>query len=313
MAKIIERIKSSARSRQKLMILLAIKSIIPTVLIMNGVLSYIALRHELGASVYTIIMLSIIVSTLAFYPLLKIRQLMNNFFNFSEEQLQEELDVNVSSLCSEFNNGMDANIFSGIVKNLNKRVGQLELANKKLKKLSFTDELTDLYNYRAFQELLSKELSRVRRKKTSLSLIMIDLDNFKRFNDCFGHQAGDLYLKETAKILKGALRTYDIAARYGGDEFVHILPETDEAGVLVVARRIKNKFQSMQLGISNFTDFSGKSLSIGIKTVKPEELNFKTKDEIIKEADAALYRSKNEGKNTITMFDSEKEETRMAS
>ena len=81
----------------------------------------------------------------------------------------------------------------------------------------------------------------------------------------------------------------------------------------MVARRIKNKFQSMQLGISNFTDFSGKSLSIGIKTVKPEELNFKTKDEIIKEADAALYRSKNEGKNTITMFYSKMEETRMAS
>jgi len=193
MAKIIERIKSSARSRQKLMILLAIKSIIPTVLIMNGVLSYIALRHEQGASVYTIIMLSIVVSALAFYPLLKIRQLMNSFFNFSEGQLHEELDINISSLCSEFNDGKDVNIFSVIVKNLNKRVGQLELANKKLKKLSFTDELTNLYNYRAFQDLLSKELSRVRRKKTSLSLIMIDLDNFKQFNDCFGHQAGDLY------------------------------------------------------------------------------------------------------------------------
>ena len=313
MAQIIERIKSSIRIRQKMMILLAIKSIIPTVLIMNGVLSYIALRHELGTSVYTIIMLSIVVSALAFYPLLKIRQLMNSFFNFSEGQLHEELDINVSSLNSEFNDGKEVNIFSGIVKNLNKRVGQLESANKKLRKLSFTDELTNLYNYRAFQELLSKELSRVRRKKTSLSLIMIDLDNFKQFNDCFGHQAGDLYLKETAKVLKEAMRTYDIAARYGGDEFVYILPETDEVGVLAVARRIKNKFQSMQLGISNFADFSGKSLSFGIRTIRAEELNFKTKDEIIREADTALYQSKNNGKNTITIFDSGMEETRMAS
>jgi diguanylate cyclase (GGDEF)-like protein len=258
-------------------------------------------------------MLSIVISALAFYPLLKIMQLMNSFFIFSEGQLQKESNINVSSLCSELNDGKDVNIFSDIVKNLNKRVGQLELVNKKLRKLSFTDELTNLYNYRAFQELLSKELSRVRRKKTSLSLIMIDLDNFKQFNDCFGHQAGDLYLKETAKVLKGALRTYDIAARYGGDEFVHILPETDEAGVLAVARRIKERFQSMHIGVSNFADFSGRSLSIGIRTVRAEELNFKTKDEIIREADTALYQSKNKGKNAIAIFDSEIEETRMAS
>lgn len=312
MAEIIERIKNSAQIKQKL-ILLTIKSVIPLVLIINGMMSYIAFRYELGGSLNTMIMLSVIISALAFYPLLKIMQLMNRFISLTGELSQEELGIDISSLSSGSYGGMCLNVFSSMITNLNKRIGQLELTNKKLEKLSFTDELTGLYNYRAFQELLSKELSRARRKKTSFSVMMVDIDNFKQLNDYFGHQTGDLYLKETAKILNETLRTYDIAARYGGDEFIQILPETDAAGVLVVARRIQERFHSMQIGVANFVGFSGKSVSIGITTVGAEELNFKTKDEIIKEADSALYQSKDNGKNTITMFSYGIEEAKMAS
>ena len=310
---ILEKVKNSNHVRQKLIILLALKSIIPIVLLVNGVMTYIAIRYELGGSINAMIMLSVIISAMTFYLLLRIVNIMNNFVTVTGELVKEELGIDVLSLSSGANDEMGVNIFSGIVKNLNEKVGRLEISNKQLEKLSFTDELTGLYNYRAFHELLSKELSRVRRKGTFLSVMMLDIDNFKQFNDYFGHQAGDIYLKEVAKIIRETLRTYDIAARYGGDEFINILPDADDEGVLSVARRISERFNSMQIGVSSFVGFSGKSVSIGITTVKAEELNFKTNDEIIKEADQALYQSKDNGKNSITVFTSGRKEMQIAS
>ncbi len=255
---ILEKVKNYTHVKQKLIILFAIKSIIPIVLLVNGVMTYIALRYELGGSINAMIMLSVIISAMTFYLLLKIANIMSKFVNVTGELVKEELGIDVPSLSSGADDEMGVNVFSGIVRDLNRKVGQLELANKQLEKLSFTDELTGLYNYRAFHELLSKEISRIRRKGTSLSVMMLDIDNFKQFNDYFGHQAGDVYLKEVAKIIRETLRTYDIAARYGGDEFIYILPEADDEGVLSVARRISERFHSMQIGVSSFVGFIGK-------------------------------------------------------
>jgi diguanylate cyclase (GGDEF)-like protein len=107
-----------------------------------------------------------------------------------------------------------------------------------LKEMTVTDNLTGIYNYKGFKDFLQREFKRARRHEKVLSLIMIDVDNFKAINDSFGHQAGDHVLRELAKCLKKSVRGTDIVARYGGDEFTVLLPETELGKVGILIERI---------------------------------------------------------------------------
>ncbi|GAJ23883.1 unnamed protein product, partial [marine sediment metagenome] len=118
--------------------------------------------------------------------------------------------------------------------------------HKKIKELSITDGLTDLYVYRFFQSKLDEELRRAQRYQESLSLIMMDIDGFKSINDSYGHIAGDEALKEVAQILKKICREVDIIARYGGEEFTIILPTTDKEGAFYVAERIRKAIKNYE-------------------------------------------------------------------
>jgi diguanylate cyclase (GGDEF)-like protein len=172
---------------------------------------------------------------------------------------------------------------------------------EELKKLTITDELTGLLNRRYLYERLKDELARSERHGNRLSILMLDLDGFKECNDTYGHLAGDKALKQIAESLLNTVRSMDIVARYGGDEFMVILPETGEAIAIEIAERLRRSVARSPVLSGNET--TGRpcliTTSIGIACY-PE--HGKTVELLLKHADKALYRAKNKGKNSLEVF-----------
>jgi diguanylate cyclase (GGDEF)-like protein len=163
------------------------------------------------------------------------------------------------------------------------------------------DSLTGLYNRGYFEESLTGEISRARRYDTEFSILFLDLDNFKSVNDTLGHLAGDFVLKKVANLLQNEKREEDVVARYGGEELMIILPETNKINTIIKAERIRKKIQEMPLV------FEGKKIQIttsgGIATFPQDAVEAK---KMIDCADRALYRAKSEGKNKICLFSIDK-------
>jgi diguanylate cyclase (GGDEF)-like protein len=178
------------------------------------------------------------------------------------------------------------------------RTFELMEANRKLRELSITDDLTGLFNHRYFTKALEAEYRRAIRYKRSLALLLLDIDHFKKVNDTYGHSCGDLVLKGVAALLKGCLRSADVAARYGGDEIAVILPETNESKASEVAEKLRR-----QLEKSSF-EWKGKSFnitcSIGVAAVP--ETNIDHWKELLYSADKSLYRAKGKGRNHVIAF-----------
>ena len=177
----------------------------------------------------------------------------------------------------------------------------LALANlrlkEKLKQQSIRDPLTHLFNRRYLEESFERELARCKRKNLPLSLLMIDLDHFKKFNDTYGHPVGDLVLQMVAKALQGSIRNTDYCARYGGEEFVVVLIQADEAQSRILAERIRNAIESLQ--IQNDDKILRVTVSIGSATFP---LDGTTKQELIDNSDKAMYFSKQHGRNQVSFF-----------
>jgi len=150
--------------------------------------------------------------------------------------------------------------------------------------LAVKDGLTGLFNRRYFNELINIEVNRVKRTPASLSLLMLDIDNFKNYNDTQGHPAGDELLKGVAKVLKSSVRAVDMVCRYGGEEFIIILPQTDKTGATIIAERIR-----VQVGL-----FFPTTISIGISSFPDDG---KEIEQLVEKADNALYKAKQSGKN----------------
>ncbi|MDY7033811.1 MAG: diguanylate cyclase [Thermodesulfobacteriota bacterium] len=160
-----------------------------------------------------------------------------------------------------------------------------------LERLSITDDLTGLYNQRHFYRELHKEIERSKRQNRPLSLLLLDVDGFKQYNDTYGHLEGDKILQKVGKVVTRNIRlNVDSGHRYGGDEFIIILPETDRAQAFSVARRICKSF--------NDNVFDGVTVSIGLVEYS-EGYDLET---FIKHADKAMYNAKNEGGNRVTVF-----------
>jgi two-component system, cell cycle response regulator len=172
---------------------------------------------------------------------------------------------------------------------------ELEVANKRLKKLSITDGLTELFNHRHVHELLRDEFERSRRSEEPLAVVMIDLDRFKAVNDTYGHPTGDVVLFETARILKETAREIDMVGRYGGEEFIGILPNTDEEEGARFAERVRAAVEA-HLFKDEGTELR-MTCSSGVASFPVEGVD--SPEELLKNADAALYLAKESGRNRV--------------
>lgn len=156
-----------------------------------------------------------------------------------------------------------------------------------VRKLSVTDALTGLYSRYYFFDQLDKELSRAKRYNEPFSIIMMDLDGFKRINDSQGHLAGDRILRAVAAALHSAVRRTDVVGRYGGEEFVLLLPHTDEKGALTLANRLRELIERCNFGAGHGQ--KGITISGGITTYPTSGT---TAEELLERADQALYKAK---------------------
>jgi len=169
--------------------------------------------------------------------------------------------------------------------------------HEQIKKMATTDAVTGLSNRHVFEQTLAAEVERTQRLGMNVSLIIFDIDDFKEFNDTYGHPAGDARLKGMAEIIKSNLRKYDIAARYGGDEFAIILSNSNEQNALAFAKRLH---KAAQIGAPNTTDENapGYTLSMGLATFPQDAANH---NELLIAADHAAMRAKHLGKNQIKL------------
>jgi diguanylate cyclase (GGDEF)-like protein len=160
-----------------------------------------------------------------------------------------------------------------------------------------TDAVSRLYNRHAFEDTLEKEVERATRSGNPLSLIIFDIDSFKDYNDAWGHPAGDARLRAMADLIRGNLRKYDVAARYGGDEFAIILPDTDRKGARLFALRLlKATRASAPDPVEKNTSSAGYTLSIGVATFPKDGNTFAS---LVLAADHAELIAKRLGKNRI--------------
>jgi diguanylate cyclase (GGDEF)-like protein/PAS domain S-box-containing protein len=168
-----------------------------------------------------------------------------------------------------------------------------------LKTQSIKDPLTGLYNRRYLQEVLEREIRRAIRSEQRLGILILDLDHFKKFNDTYGHETGDAVLRETASLLIQSVRAEDFVCRYGGEEFVVVLPTADLRASEARAQRIREKLRNLVV-MDHGRSLGVITASIGVAALPNQGTNEK---ELLQAADAALYRAKREGRDRVVVAD----------
>ena len=167
-----------------------------------------------------------------------------------------------------------------------------------VKKEAIYDTLTSLFNRRHFEEMLSAETQKAFESESNLSLIMVDIDHFKKVNDTFGHDGGDKVLREIASLLKSSVRKHDTVARYGGEEFGLLLPGAPLEPTSMVAERIRRLVENTAFDIGPSKIHV--TISLGISNFPVHRM--KSKEELVKMADLALYEAKRGGRNRVCIF-----------
>ena len=177
-----------------------------------------------------------------------------------------------------------------------KKYYKIEKYEKSLEKRAIHDELTGLYNRYFLDSIVDKEVEKAKRYGYPLSVIMIDLDDFKKVNDNFGHDVGDLVLKDFSSILKNNLRKSDIVIRYGGEEFLVLMPFTTKESAKKVLEKIQKILHNKSIVLDSTTILSY-TFSAGISQYKKDD----SLDSLIKRADMLMYKAKRDGKDMITL------------
>ncbi|WP_200763840.1 diguanylate cyclase [Nitrosophilus alvini] len=202
---------------------------------------------------------------------------------------REEYD-RIKSLIPQISNFLDAA----------KPVLKSKILLGRLKELSLKDGLTGAYNRRYLDEFAKKAIPQAKRSGISYGILMIDIDYFKMVNDTYGHDAGDIVIKELVNTIEENIRDSDVIVRFGGEEFMVLLYNTDKNGAFTVAEKIRNSFKKKKIDVG--PEKIEKSVSIGI-SIFPEDTDSLWK--AIKYADLALYRAKEEGRNRVVEYEKE--------
>jgi diguanylate cyclase (GGDEF)-like protein len=181
---------------------------------------------------------------------------------------------------------------------------RLQESEIRLREISVRDVLTGLFNRRYLEETLEREIHRAERKQLSLGIIMLDLDHFKHINDTFGHTAGDAVLQELGTSLKSYIRASDIACRYGGEEFILIMPEASLEVTRQRAERLRQDAEKRKVSYNGML-LEPVTFSIGVAVFPEHGSSYLT---LLSAVDEALYRAKNEGRNRVIVAGDEKPE-----
>lgn len=177
---------------------------------------------------------------------------------------------------------------------------EIELKNRELERLSISDGLTGLFNHRHIHALLDEEFERADRTGERLTVAMFDLDRFKGVNDTYGHQAGDRVLEQLADILRESAREIDRLGRYGGEEFMVLLPETGIDDAVVFVERVRREVARRPFNISDDQALR-MTISAGVATYPHQRI--KNAEMLVRLADEALYAAKSAGRNRVVRFD----------
>ncbi len=191
-----------------------------------------------------------------------------------------------------------------LLNTLSRQNQELGTLNKKFRELAIRDGLTGLFNHRHGEDRLADEVDRARKFNRNLSLLFIDLDNFKFFNDKHGHLAGDEVLHSLGKLMSGATRDSDTLARWGGEEFIIIAPETNEQQACQLAETIRKLVAAYAFPHADQQPLGHVSLSIGVATMSDGIANA---EQLLKLADKAVYRAKESGRDRTVFCRSELE------
>ena len=196
----------------------------------------------------------------------------------------------------------DNSQLEGLLSEVTKKKEEVERLYVEVEKLSVTDEKTGLFNSRYFTQKIADEYERMKRGHMGeLSLMVIDIDHFKRFNDTHGHQTGDSVLKEVAAAVAKTVRKIDVPARFGGEEFVVILPSTGRDGAWRLAERIRKAIAELKVPIAGKKGEVSVTVSIGVRTHSAKDT---TVGMFIHEADEAMYQAKQTGRNRTCAYES---------
>ena len=177
------------------------------------------------------------------------------------------------------------------------RMRQVEALQIELREQAIRDPLTGLYNRRYWKEIIDHELKRATRTKSSIGVIMVDIDHFKIVNDTFGHPMGDQVLEALGRLLINNIRGADIACRFGGEEFILLLPDCDRTNTIYRAELLRSKFQALEIHENN--QKVSATISLGIAMFPEHGM---CSAELLTKADQALYTAKNKGRNRVDVY-----------
>jgi len=233
-------------------------------------------------------------------------------FKASCPTLAEEIGEHLNNILFLFNKQRsrlleDKTHIEHLKRELESALEQIDIKNREIQKMMITDKLTGLFNRHHLITVLQDEIARCHRYGHPLAIMMIDIDDFKSINDNYGRSAGDTMLEYVGTLIKENTRKFDRSFRYGGEEFIVVLPETDITLAYIVAERVRKGFEAKSFTVSCDAGTPGKNisrtLSIGITATFPYKTTNIDIEELLNQSDKALYLAKNKGGNTSVRFE----------